>query len=105
MTQYFYHSLLQNLLQVLIFPLTFLPCAFQAKDFDPESLRSTLPKAVSLLEWAIEERKGRIYVHCTAGLGRAPATAIAYMCWFSGLDVSAHLYQANDVSEFIAFSI
>lgn len=59
-----------------------------AKDFDPESLRSILPKAVSLLEWAIEERKGRVYVHCTAGLGRAPATAIAYMFWFSDLDLN-----------------
>lgn len=60
----------------------------QARDFDPESLRSILPEAVSLLEWAIEEGKGRVYVHCTAGLGRAPAAAIAYMFWFQGMDVS-----------------
>jgi protein tyrosine phosphatase len=60
----------------------------QAVDFDPDSLRSQLPKAVSALEWAISQRKGRVYVHCTAGLGRAPAVAIAYMFWFENMDVS-----------------
>jgi hypothetical protein len=61
---------------------------FQAVDFDPDSLRSQLPKAVSALEWAISQCKGRTYVHCTAGLGRAPAVAIAYMFWFENVDVS-----------------
>jgi len=60
----------------------------QAVDFDPDSLRSQLPKAVSALEWAILQCKGRVYVHCTAGLGRAPAVAIAYMFWFEDMDVS-----------------
>nr|GMC63795.1 phosphoglucan phosphatase LSF2, chloroplastic [Ipomoea batatas] len=59
-----------------------------AKDFDPDSLRSGLPKSVSLLEWAISEEKGRVYVHCTAGLGRAPAVAIAYMFWFCDMDLT-----------------
>ncbi|CAM8916781.1 unnamed protein product [Rhodiola kirilowii] len=60
-----------------------------AKDFDPESLRNGLPKAVSSLEWAISEGKGRVYVHCTAGLGRAPAVAIAYMFWFCNMDLNS----------------
>lgn len=59
----------------------------QARDFDPDSLRNGLPKAVSSLEWAVSEGKGKVYVHCTAGLGRAPAVAIAYMFWFSNKDV------------------
>uniref|UniRef100_A0A0V0IL59 Putative phosphoglucan phosphatase LSF2, chloroplastic-like n=1 Tax=Solanum chacoense TaxID=4108 RepID=A0A0V0IL59_SOLCH len=59
-----------------------------ARDFDPDSLRSVLPKAVSSLEWAISEGKGRVYVHCTAGLGRAPAVSIAYMFWFCGMDLN-----------------
>ncbi|KAI3720957.1 hypothetical protein L2E82_31956 [Cichorium intybus] len=59
-----------------------------ARDFDPDSLRSMLPKAVSSLEWAISEGKGRVYVHCTAGLGRAPAVAIAYMFWFLDMDLN-----------------
>lgn len=59
-----------------------------ARDFDPDSLRSGLPKAVSSLEWAISEGKGKIFVHCTAGLGRAPAVAIAYMFWFCGMNLN-----------------
>ena len=66
---------------------------FQARDFDPDSLRSGLPKAVSSLEWAIAEGKGKVYVHCTAGLGRAPAVAIAYMFWFCDMDVSIQIFN------------
>ncbi|KAI9102218.1 hypothetical protein K1719_023728 [Acacia pycnantha] len=60
-----------------------------AKDFDPNSLRNELPKAVSSLEWAFSEGKGRVYVHCTAGLGRAPAVAIAYLFWFCDMNLNA----------------
>ncbi|WOG96982.1 hypothetical protein DCAR_0416321 [Daucus carota subsp. sativus] len=59
-----------------------------ARDFDGDSLRAGLPKAVSSLEWAISEGKGRVYVHCTAGLGRAPAVAIAYLFWFGDMDLN-----------------
>ncbi|XP_041001056.1 phosphoglucan phosphatase LSF2, chloroplastic [Juglans microcarpa x Juglans regia] len=59
-----------------------------ARDFDPDSLRSGLPKAVSSLEWAISKGKGKVYVHCTAGLGRAPAVAISYMFWFCGMNLN-----------------
>ncbi|KAG1365643.1 phosphoglucan phosphatase LSF2, chloroplastic [Cocos nucifera] len=65
-----------------------LKLAPQAKDFDPDSLRSQLPKAVSSLEWAISEGKGKVYIHCTAGFGRAPAVAIAYMFWFCDMDLN-----------------
>ncbi|XP_008456916.1 phosphoglucan phosphatase LSF2, chloroplastic isoform X2 [Cucumis melo] len=64
-----------------------------AKDFDPDSLRTGLPKAVSLLEWAISKGKGKVYVHCTAGLGRAPAVAIAYLYWFCGMNLNT-AYEA-----------
>ncbi|XP_051180346.1 phosphoglucan phosphatase LSF2, chloroplastic [Lolium perenne] len=59
-----------------------------AVDFDPDSLRKQLPKAVSALEWAISQGKGRVYIHCTAGLGRAPAVAISYMFWFENMDLN-----------------
>lgn len=59
-----------------------------ARDFDPESLRFGLPEAVSLLEWAISEGNDRVYVHCTAGLGRAPAVAIAYIYWFCNMNLN-----------------
>lgn len=53
----------------------------QVVDFDPESLRLTLPKAVHHAATAIDDGQV-VYVHCTAGLGRAPATCIAYLFWF-----------------------
>lgn len=53
----------------------------QARDFDPHSLRSTLPGAVRALHRELEAGR-RVYVHCTAGLGRAPAVCIAYLYWF-----------------------
>ena len=53
----------------------------QARDFDPNSLRNVLPEAVKALHE--ELKKGQsVYVHCTAGLGRAPAVCIAYLYWF-----------------------
>ena len=56
------------------------------RDFDPYSLRRRLPGAVALCaQNAQKQSHGTIYVHCTAGLGRAPATALAYMWWFKGI--------------------
>ena len=59
----------------------------QMKDFDKDSLRRTLPDAVQAVAEQMADGK-RVYVHCTAGLGRAPATCIAYLYWFHeyGLD-------------------
>lgn len=53
----------------------------QVVDFDPESLRKTLPRAVHEIATAIDDGR-KVYVHCTAGLGRAPACCIAYLFWF-----------------------
>ena len=54
-------------------------------DFNPESLRHNLARAVAAVARGLErgaDRGGRVYVHCTAGLGRAPAVCIAYLYWF-----------------------
>lgn len=59
------------------------------RDFDPFSLRRRLPGAVSLLIRRTERcQKNVSYVHCTAGLGRAPAVALAYMWWYKGMPLS-----------------
>jgi len=55
------------------------------RDFDPFSLRRRLPGAVALLAATAAAQGGTAYVHCTAGLGRAPATALAYMWWMKGI--------------------
>ena len=67
------------------------------RDFDPYSLRRRLPEAVALIAQNVARLgvdNGTTYIHCTAGLGRAPATALAYMWWFKGMPLDeayAHL--------------
>ncbi len=68
----------------------------QAVDFDPESLRTILPNAVREVERLRQAagESGKVYVHCTAGLGRAPAVIIAWLYWFTSMDLDdayAHL--------------
>ena len=60
----------------------------QAVDFDPHSLRNILPQAAAIVHKRLEHGD-RLYVHCTAGLGRAPAVCIAYLYWFKGLTLDA----------------
>lgn len=59
----------------------------QIRDFDPFDLRRRLPAVIAELYKAIERNKGITYIHCTAGLGRAPAVALTYMYWLLGYDL------------------
>jgi hypothetical protein len=72
------------------------PPAAQARDFDPDSLRGTLPAAVQALAHALQ-RGERVYVHCTAGLGRSPAVCIAYMYWFRGMQLDRAYKHLTDI--------
>lgn len=65
-----------------------------AVDFDGLSLRRELPRIVAVLAHHVA-RGERVYVHCTAGLGRAPAAVIAYLFWFS--EPRVNLAQAYDM--------
>ncbi|KAH7293685.1 hypothetical protein KP509_28G036700 [Ceratopteris richardii] len=65
----------------------------QIRDFDPFDLRVRLPAVVATLYKAVQRNKGITYIHCTAGLGRAPAVALTYMYWFLGYD----LLEANEL--------
>ncbi|KAF5467000.1 hypothetical protein F2P56_016876 [Juglans regia] len=53
----------------------------EIRDFDAFDLRKRLPAVVSKLDKAINRNGGVTYIHCTAGIGRAPAVALAYMFW------------------------
>jgi len=63
-----------------------------ARDFDPDSLRNSLPAAVAAVD-AVVRGGGRAYVHCTAGLGRAPGVGIAYLYWCEGLGSLDEAYE------------
>ncbi|KAK9168495.1 hypothetical protein Syun_000635 [Stephania yunnanensis] len=56
----------------------------EIRDFDAFDLRLRLPAVVSKLYKAIKRNGGVTYIHCTAGLGRAPAVTLAYMFWVQG---------------------
>lgn len=63
--------------------VTHLRCPI--RDFDGHSLRLRLPTAVAALARAADRARGTLYFHCTAGLGRAPAVALAYLWWVRGV--------------------
>lgn len=54
------------------------------RDFVVEDQRRHLAKAVSALA-AMQRAGHRTYVHCTAGLGRAPLTIWSYLSWVEGV--------------------
>ncbi|CAA7390857.1 unnamed protein product [Spirodela intermedia] len=60
----------------------------EIRDFDAFDLRMRLPAVVGKLVKAVNRNGGVTYIHCTAGLGRAPAVALAYMFWVLGYKLS-----------------
>eukprot|EP00743_Colponemidia_sp_Colp-15_P006072 GILK01006526.1.p1 GENE.GILK01006526.1~~GILK01006526.1.p1 ORF type:complete len:407 (-),score=39.55 GILK01006526.1:48-1220(-) len=59
---------------------------FPIRDFNPVDLEQQLMAAVNVLEELIENGY-HVYIHCTAGMGRAPAVAVCYLVWCKGYTV------------------
>ncbi len=53
------------------------------RDFDADEMRARLPGAVRALA-ALLDAGHRVYVHCTAGMGRSPLTVMAYLALIEG---------------------
>jgi Predicted protein-tyrosine phosphatase len=53
------------------------------RDFDRKDMQRYLPRATALLHTLLAGGH-RVYVHCTAGLGRAPLTALSYLSLVEG---------------------
>lgn len=66
----------------------------EIRDFDGFDLRMRLPAVLSILYKAVNRNGGVTYIHCTAGMGRAPAVALAYMYWVQG-------YELNDAHKML----
>ena len=49
------------------------------QDFSKEAIEQKLPAAVSRILSELESADARVYLHCTAGINRAPTTAAAYL--------------------------
>jgi hypothetical protein len=58
------------------------------RDFDPVETRKHLPDAIRALA-GLQGRGHRTYVHCTAGVSRAPLTVFGYLSLVAGLDEPA----------------
>ncbi len=52
-------------------------------DFNSDDLRQYLPIAVNTLSDLVNQSHN-VYLHCTAGQERSPATAIAWLAWEKG---------------------
>jgi len=55
---------------------------FPIIDFNEHDLTSNLFEAAQILNDMINNKKLNVYVHCTAGMGRAPASVLSYLCIF-----------------------
>ena len=56
------------------------------RDFDPQDQRRRLPAAVACLAELLGDGH-RTYVHCTAGINRAPLVSLAYLTFVEGMGV------------------
>lgn len=54
-------------------------------DFDKEDLLRNIPRCVAEIEEALRPPEARVYLHCTAGLNRAPTVAAAYLMRARGM--------------------
>ena len=61
-------------------------CRVPVRDFDPVDLQEKLPKCVRSLDRLLSAGHA-VYLHCTAGTGRSPTVAIAYLHWCRGWDL------------------
>ena len=55
-------------------------------DFNQNDLIMKLFNGAKMLNQMINEDNLDVYVHCTAGMGRAPATVLVYLCLYRGFE-------------------
>jgi len=70
-------------------------CRVPVTDFDTVDLREKLPNCVRALDRLLAAGHS-VYLHCTAGTGRSPTTAIAYLHWCRGWDLEGAVAYVKD---------
>ena len=57
----------------------------EVRDFDKADLLEKLARCVDALDAALAQGSARVYLHCTAGLNRAPTAAAAFLIRSQGM--------------------
>jgi protein-tyrosine phosphatase len=57
------------------------------RDFDPEDMRKKMSRCVRALHELVQANHV-VYVHCTAGVGRAPSVVITYLIWVHQCEIT-----------------
>lgn len=65
------------------------------RDFDPAHQRQRLGDAVHALHRLLDA-KHRVYVHCTAGINRAPLTVLTYLTFVEGMTIDEAMRLIHD---------
>ena len=65
------------------------------RDFDPEDMRRQLPQAVRLLAHLLADEH-RVYVHCTAGIGRSALVVLGYFTFVVGQSPEAAIGMIHE---------
>jgi protein-tyrosine phosphatase len=58
------------------------PVHFPIHDFNENDLTSKLFDAACKIHDMVDKQGLNVYIHCTAGMGRAPASLLVYLCLF-----------------------
>lgn len=62
------------------------PVHYPIHDFNEEDLKKKLYEGSIKLNEMINGQSLKVYVHCTAGMGRAPAIVLTYLCLFKKMN-------------------
>ena len=68
---------------------------FPITDFDEIELGQKLAEPIICLEKLVSQGR-RVYVHCNAGICRAPATVLGYLCHFRGMSLEEGLIYLRE---------
>ncbi len=67
-------------------------------DFDEEDLSDKVAEPIKKLQ-ALRSNKEKVYIHCNAGICRAPAVVLGYLCHFEGMSIESALRQIRIARE------